>query len=279
MKLYLIDPSGKVWPYPATALAAALGRANPDIDIWSYAVKRLGAVEIAIERDVATVSWCATKVTKRAIRRTESLLAQCSIQKIRFCSDLSSWMVSLAELGATLLSESLRLGCRPALAALPRPTFTSKSHPEWWRHKRGQCTRPEFWEFIYRHNQIDRSGLFAADAQGEPVFLFAGTDFHLYDPYGWVPNGRRLTDQPDAIYAAWCANTYRQIFAGAGPRHDFVDANVRLPGSGSQRLRYDRLLLPWVMNGQPTVSLFSLFVPSAKSAPRIMKSLRSDLKR
>jgi hypothetical protein len=301
VKLTLVDSSGRVWAYPATELARALGRANPDIDIWTYAIERMGAVEIALENDVVTLSWCAAKVTKRAVWRTERLLATLKCREIRFQSEVSSWSEVFHE--PPRLVDRLRHGCLPAVDDPPRPAFLSQSRPleylagqplnqvgtnddrlallfGWWRSKQGHCTQAELLEFYYRCDLIDRGGAVSRDSDGDLRFMFAGTaldGYQRYDP-SWPmrTTGRRFIDQPDAVYGAWLAHVYRQVLASQSPRFDFVDATIRMPGAVFQHTRYDRLLLPWQLaDGTATVGLLSFKRPTqtrteAASNARVM---------
>jgi hypothetical protein len=269
MKLYLIDPSGKVWSYPAPGLDRALGRRNSDIDLWSYAVERLGAVEIAIHEHIVTLSWQAEAVTKKAIRSTERLVEASAPREIRFRCEISTWAEVYPSLGM-ILAERLRLGCAPASVDLPRPSFFSQAHTleklvtrplnriesgadrqgvllNWWRTKSGLTSQPEVLEFLYRFEAIDRAALIDTDIGGNLRFAFNGAALNIYSRYdrSWTADGRPFLDQPDPIYAAWCARGYRKALTNGAPIYEYVDAIFRLPGVPSQRSRYDRLLLPW----------------------------------
>jgi hypothetical protein len=283
MNCHLIDPTGRRWTYPAFGLAGALGRSNPDIDIWSYAVRRLGAIEIATSGSIATLSWQAARVTKRAIAAAAALLAALGPREIRFRSEISTWIEIGAE--ATFgVAERLRLGCQPYTADRARPAFfmqphgmnpliaalprnrveTNRQHQavlfDWWRQKQGVCSRAEILEFFYRYDVIDRAGLVEMDDDVRFSFYGCALDvYRRYDP-SWVDQvvGKRFTDQPDPVYGAWCAHAYRQVFAAATPRYDYVDASVHMPGLSAERTRYDRMLLPWVFpDGTRVVSLLS----------------------
>ncbi len=270
MKLYLIDPTGEVWRYPARGLAAAIGRANSDIDIWDYAISRLGALEIAINAQVATLSWRAALVTKKMAAATERLLAELAPHELRFRSDISIWIEIFR--APLQLGDRLRLGCLPEAAEAPRPAFATETLPfdrisarplnsiesdadrmalllDWWRARQGHCSQAELLEFVYRFDLIDRASAVVRGMDGELRFVFTGSELDIYRRYdpGWPTRsmGRHFLDQPDVVYGAWCARNYRQVLASNQPRFEAVDATVRLPGLSPQHTRYERLLLPW----------------------------------
>jgi hypothetical protein len=57
--------------------------------------------------------------------------------------------------------------------------------------------------------------------------------------------GRPVADHPDPAYAAAVARGFIDIDRRERPHLELVDAVVRAPDGGTQRLRYDRLILPW----------------------------------
>jgi hypothetical protein len=300
MKLYLIDPTGEVWRYPARGLAAAIGRANSDIDIWDYAISRLGALEIAIDAQVATLSWRAALVTKKMAAAAESLLAELAPHELRFRSDISIWIEIFHS--PFQLGDRLRLGCLPETAEAPRPAFATEALPfdrisfqplnsiesdvdrmalflNWWRARQGHCSQAELLEFVYRFDLIDRASAVVRGMDGELRFVFTGSELDIYRRYdpSWPTRsmGRHFLDQPDVVYGAWCARNYRQVLATNQPRFDAVDATVRLPGLSPQHARYERLLLPWTApDGTMMAVLLAYKRPPEKRRKHALRTLR-----
>jgi hypothetical protein len=300
MKLYLIDPTGEVWRYPARGLAAAIGRVNSDIDIWDYAISRLGAIEITIHGKVATLSWRAALVTKRIVAATERLLAELTPHELRFRSDISIWIEIFR--APLQLGDRLRLGCLPEAAEAPRPAFASETQPfdrlssrslnsvesdvdrmalllDWWRARQGRCGQAELLEFVYRFDLIDRASAVVRGMDGELRFVFTGSELDIYRRYdpSWPTRsmGRHFLDQPDIVYGAWCARNYRQVLASNQPRFDAVDATVRLPGLSPQHARYERLLLPWTApDGTMIAGLLAYKRPPEKRQKQTSRALR-----
>jgi hypothetical protein len=281
-----------MWTYPGVGLGQALGRTNPDINIWRYAIQSMGAVEVASHSRSATVSWRAADITRKAILGAERLLLALSPLRIHFRSDISIWVETLDGL-ARGLAERLKLGCLPETTEPPRPAFVGQALPlngiaaprqqhiatdedrfaalfDWWRGKGGRCRQAELLEFLYRLDVIDRAGAVQTNADNDLVFTFSGIGLDVYKRYdeSWAAQtaGRSFLDQPDPVYAAWCARSYRGAIKSQVPRFEFVDAIVRLPELSPQHTRYNRLLLPWRLpDGRAMVSLLSFKVPPPRT--------------
>ena len=70
--------------------------------------------------------------------------------------------------------------------------------------------------------------------------------------------GRGVEDLPDPDYGGRAAASYFETHAAAEPQLELVEADVRLPGRPPVRIRYERLLLPWVVAGASFVSSSSV---------------------
>jgi hypothetical protein len=270
---YLIDHKGTVWTYPAEGLGEAHGYPQPDFDIWSYAIRNLGAVEVAVGSDLTTVTMRSATAKATAVEVAEKFLTTLNSNPVRLRYEIGSWIEETCENPeqaagrmANALAESVRDSHRIAFSAKARNLEMLgelrlnrlESNEERlgliykkWRLSNGLFDA-ETPYFLVRFGLIDRA-VIANEAQSsrELVFSHAGVGLNLYDKHdsarawSFAVVGSRVEDQPDPDYGRWVAQTYRSVLSENRPRFDFIDAVVQPPAVEPYRTRYDRLLLPW----------------------------------
>ena len=271
MSRYLIDPQGKVWSHPALGLDEALGYPDADFDVWAYAVRNLGAVEIAVGSEETVVSMRTATAHAAAVRGAERFLAQLGSNPVRLRYEIGAWIEETCEgpnqaIGriASALADAARESRRIAFAAKARNIDMLAEYrlnkietPEErfsllfkkWRLARGVFDSDTA-SFLVRFGLIDRTFVVGESSNDRSlVFEHVGLGFHAYDSYdqAWAfsTNGVPIVDQPDPDYGRWIDRTYRNVLTQREPRFDYVDAVIQARGGEPYRSRYDRLLLPW----------------------------------
>jgi hypothetical protein len=269
---YLIDPRGTVWTHPAHGLGEALGYPEPDFDVWSYAVRNLGAVEITVGPEETVVSMRTATAHARAVAAAERFLAEnLGPQPVRLRYEIGAWIEETCEgpgqaVGrlASALADAARESRRVAFAAKARnidmlaeyrlnkietPDERFSLLFKKWRLARGVFDSDTA-NFLVRFGLIDRTFVVGESASDRSlVFEHVGLGFHAYDSYdqAWAfsTNGVPIANQPDPDYGRWIDRTYRNVLIQREPRFDYVDAVIQARGGEPYRSRYDRLLLPW----------------------------------
>lgn len=271
MKRYLVDHKGQVWTHPAQGLGEALGYPQPDFDMWAYAIRNLGAVEIAADEDGATVTMRTATAHSEAIRGAQRVLATLGSVPIKLRYEIGTWIEESYEHPAQAAAGML--GALETAAAIPnRMAFVSKSRKlnvlseqrlnrietveerlglvfKKWRLSQGRFD-PEMASFLVRFGLFDRTAVVVESKDDAGlVFEHSGTGFNLYDTFdkswNFRAQGARLVDQPDPDYGRWIDRTYRGVLDENQPRFEHVDAVIQARGGEPYRSRYDRLLLPW----------------------------------
>jgi len=271
VKRYLIDHKGKVWSEPASGLGEALGYPDPDFDIWGYAIRNLGAVEIAVGDDDTTVTMRTATAHAEAIRVAGQVLPGLGVHPVRLRYEIGTWIEETCEdahqaIGrmTSALADAAHQPRRVAFVSkMRRLTTLSESRLnkietaderfsllfKKWRMSQALFD-PEMPNFLVRFGLIDRTVVVAESAaNGELVFEHAGFGFKAYDSYDktWTfrLQGKPFSDQPDPDYGHWVDRTYRSVLDEAQPRFEFVDAVIQARSAEPYRSRYDRLILPW----------------------------------
>jgi hypothetical protein len=252
-------------------LGEALGYPDPDFDIWAYAIRNLGAVEIAVGGDHTTVTMRTATAHAEAIRVAEQFLPTLGTLPIRLRYEIGTWVEETYEDPQQAIG---RMASALADAALQprRVAFVSKARRlaalsesrlnkietaderfsllfKKWRMSQGLFD-PEMPNFLVRFGLIDRTVVVGeSPVDGELVFEHAGFGFKAYDSYDktWTfrLQGKRFSDQPDPDYGHWVDRTYRSVLEQVQPRFEYVDAVIQARAAEPYRSRYDRLILPW----------------------------------
>jgi hypothetical protein len=268
---YLIDHKGKIWSHPAEGLGAALGYPNPDFDIWAYAIRNLGAVEVVCAADGLTVTMRTATAHAKAIHGAQQLLSTLEPQPVKLRYEIGTWIEETydnpqqaAGRIESALHDAATTPNRVAFMSSPRKLAPLSEHRlnrietadeklglmfKKWRLSQGRFD-PETAAFLVRFGLFERTAVVTEkDTSGELVIEHVGAAFKLYTRYddAWplTASGNKLADQPDPDYGRWVDRTYRGVLDERQPRFEYVDAVIQARGAEPYRSRYDRLLLPW----------------------------------
>lgn len=273
MRRFLIDRHGKVWAYPGDGLGEALGYPDPDFDVWSYAVRNLGAVEISVENGEIVVSMRSATAHADAVNAAERFLATLGDSPVRLRYEIGAWIEETYDglheaIGrmAGALAETARESRRIAFTAKSRKLDMLSEYRlnridtteerlsllfKKWRLSHGTFDA-ETASFLVRFGLLDRTAIVSeAAGDGSLVFEHWGTAFQAYETYdkswSFAAPGVPIANQPDPEYGRWVDRTYRAVLDERRPRFEYVDAVIQARTAAAEpyRSRYDRLLLPW----------------------------------
>lgn len=292
MRRFLIDRHGKVWAYPGDGLGEALGYPNPDFDVWSYAVRNLGSVEISVGEDETVVSMRSATAHADAVRAAEAFLGTISSGPVRLRYEIGAWIEETCENPeqaagriAGALASAVRESHRIAFAAKARNLDMLSEYRlnrvetteerlsllfKKWRLSQGTFDSDTA-AFLVRFGLLDRTAVVSeAPSSGDLVFDHWGTGFRAYDSFdkswSFMAPGRRLVDMPDPDYGRWCEGAYRNVLSERQPRFEYIDAVIQARHAEPYRSRYDRLVLPWQSQGRRVITSTSYQTHSPSEA-------------
>jgi hypothetical protein len=298
MPRYLIDSAGRVWDPFDEQLLAVLGDADPDYDILAYAVRNLGAVDVNVRDQVATLRFRWLTVSRGALASLTRMLITLPVDAVVIHSETKLWnehrflntaeaieWLEAAQEGGSDISKAInRQEKSHHLVATPRTLKSIGDRPlsrleeaddhfsfffKKWRLAQKKFST-DITEALVRFGDLDRSVVAREQSSNSTlVFEHVGSRITLYnrsdDAWTFRFSGRPVTEQPDPEYGRYTDRVFRQVLDSAEPRFDHIDAVVS-DGRGAQRFQYDRLLLPWQLNSGERV-LTSL---SFKTSPDLV---------
>lgn len=268
----LIDDRGRQRPVSLRALEADLGHLKPDFDIPGYAVRNLGYVAIEESAGWIRVRLRPSFVGKATLATLLTYVARCGAARIALSWLDDSWrdevwgeapraVRRIAELVGTGQAKpqrgrflAVRRGLGPILASPRHPLKPVLSS---WLD--GTCPA-DLLGFLGAHGLSARAMLAERDgASGGFVFRYSGTGIQIHGgEWSTRAIGRRLEDQPDPEYGRWIAEGCRAADDSKTARHELVAATMLGPNATRQQWRYERLVLPWRLDGRRFVMSVSI---------------------
>ncbi len=256
--------------YPAPDLAAALGYPNPDFDVWSYATRNLGAVEVDVGEDETIVTMRSATAHPEAVRAAEAFLKTLEGGPVRLRYEIGTWIEETCDTaqqaigrmtGALAIAarESRRIAFMCKARKLDMLAHYRLNHVETteerfsllfkkWRLNQGKFDS-DLASFLVRFGLVDRTAIVSESNSKELVFEHFGVGFRAYDSYDkafpFNAPGTPIAEQPDPDYGRWLDRVYHNVLDQGEPRFEYVDAVIQARSGEPYRSRYDRLLLPW----------------------------------
>jgi hypothetical protein len=261
----LIDDRGKAWPDNSEMLARRLGYREPDFDAPAYAVRNLGFIHVRQHEEGVRVSLRSGTFSLLSLTAALYLLLDRRPPRIVLAvfwgEDWSYEMFT--SLGAfTERTEDLAAGepvaGRPRwlavekkLDALRKPAFrTVRSVVDLWKANRGRLNE-DLYQALQRADLLERAVLVRKlPRSSRLVYEHFGVGIKLVRPCEtFVMVGRDAHDLPDKEYGGWVAETYSEALSGRRLRLDGIRATISTSQAATLRVRYDRLLMPWLRGG------------------------------
>lgn len=267
----IVDRDGSVWSAYDEKLVERWGYPEPDFDLPSFAVRNLGAIDVAVEPDGIALTFRWVTVKQEALMGVSQLLSQLPSRPVRICFDgngwteesfadpeaASAWLQSnrtlwlgQTERNVVTTPRRLRALAERPLSKIEGPDDRLSLLFKKWRLMRGEFTDDTVMFFV-QHGMIDRAIVAHQREQGDMAYQHVGADIKLYDrehpDWTYTAAGRPVIEQPDREYGRWAAAIYSDVIERREPAFDHVDAIVR-DGQAISRFRYDRLLLPWQLS-------------------------------
>jgi hypothetical protein len=269
----IVDCDGSVWSAYDETLVQRWGYPDPDFDLPSFAVRNLGAIDVAVDDDGILVKFRWLTVKADALAGAIQLLEQFPKRSVTIRCETETWSdhsfldpaeaISWIQANRTLW---LGNGAR-SIVTSPRKLNSLSSRSlskieaaddslalmfKKWRLAHGRFSE-EVVDFLVRYSLLDRAVITRQRPGSEIVFEHVGASITLYDrsnpDWTYMIAGKPVMSQPDQEYGRWVAGIFQDVSERREPAFDHVDAVVR-DGRGAGRFRYDRLLLPWESGGE-----------------------------
>ena len=280
----VIDDRGQSWPTGSAALLRSLHIDRCDFDLPRYLIRNLGFVRLRTVRTDARITLYPKFLTKAAYESLVcAMVAQDAtrhiiervdesqrIEIVPGVEDAAARLADLAAAGGEVLrgdyyNEEISLSrLRGSRRLAPLSTLMRR-----WRATRG--TLPGNFDAVFGDEALGGRTMvvrMVGDERG--IVEYAGSGFSCFTP-DWRRSviGRDIREQPDGRYGRLVAQAYMRAHASRTPRLELVEAVIRTPGRPLRRSRYERLLLPWRLNGGTYVSAVSVLRTSFSTDVRI----------
>ncbi len=273
---HLITPTGDLIAANPATLRPRLGAVVSQNALVAYAIRNMGYVGFAHDRDSATVRIAPNRTSVAAYRRLYHLLEGLPVRRVSLASFIGGWHYELlpgrdaifARLSRMMLTARSDGGARRYIAEPRAVDALARHHPqravlEAWRETGGELSAVRT-PHLFHDTLADRFVIITcAPEPGRLVFAEIGAGLEMYAS-GWhrVLVGQDIKDQPDIKYARAVAGDWRNDFLSGEPNLMDVDAQVwQRPGADEQRWRYSRLTVP-IVTGDGTPALLSVSAPN-----------------
>ena len=265
----IVADDGKVWGAQSAELYEHHLATGGKFDLPSYLVRNCGHVRIFLPPNTGCI-----KLTFRA--------GTLSVRSV----------MAVAEIILTQASKQIvieRLGADPAFLVTQNPDDViailvdqaeSTKRPKFFRDKLSleRLTEPQGQQMIFKKSldawsqshgcldlarQDDLSFLskerhyVARMINAKPVFEEFGGGFSALRTTANQSQGCMVEDIPDRQYGSWVAECLLETASLKMPSLELIEATVTTDGC-TKRLRYERLLLPWLSRGEIVVSALSV---------------------
>lgn len=269
----VIDDTGRSWTTGSAALLHSLNIVSHDFDLTRFLIRNMGFVRLRSVRSDARItlhprflsraayeSLVCAMVEQDATRYIiERLDESDRIEIIPGVEDAAARLADLAAAGgqvrrADYYSEELSLTrLRGSRRLAPLSGLMRR-----WRASRGLL--PGNFDSVFGDSALGgRTMVVRMVGEERGIVEYAGSGFSCFTP-DWRRSviGRDIREQPDHRYGRLVAQAYARTCASKVPRLELVEAVIRTPGQPLRRSRYERLLLPWRLNGSVFVSAASV---------------------
>jgi hypothetical protein len=261
MASWLIDDRGVCWDNQSPRLAERLQASLTGEPLALYCVKNLGFVAIndrvnsthiklrpAVVKPIALAAclyWVGDR--QRRLGRIALSLHEHDWQHCIFDS-FQSAVRALAQCVKSGQEDRSRSNSRQALRPQDLP---SDSHVadllRYWSGVGGRHDEQQLQTVLHSVLRDRYFLLEAHDPTGHLVVHDIGRNYRFLDT-AWRARARgsRFEDLPDFCYGTWVADAYRQALDTGQPQIDRIEAVLDLAGAGLSRVRYTRVIVPFV---------------------------------
>lgn len=262
MSSWLIDERGMRWDTMSRDLPAHLMSSLTGDRLALYAVNNLGFVEIRqldkssthIRLRPAVVKPVALASTLYWLGDHQDQLGRIAISfrdlqwRHMICESFAAAVRALAQCVKARQEDRSRLNSRRRLrpADAPRDGGIGALLGHW--SETGGRHQPDRFAFLLRHELRERYFMLGTSPDQDQLMIEdIGRNYRMFDD-SWRARARgsRFEDMPDFSYGTWVAHAYFQALRSGEPQVDRIEAILDLAGAGLSRVRYTRVIAPFV---------------------------------
>ena len=258
MLVALIDPQGRVFPPDSPEVQEQFGTHLSGNVLSSFLSQNMGWIRLTCDSNAATVVCRPGRITVHAIAAIAYFLADRNISRATLPSynrpPHRQCVTGLPDIITALERLAQHKSADPIEGRYLRRSVTASAAPSFHRvseqlRQSGILTSP-LDEVIKTCDEAlgGRFTLATASDPERPVRIVAiGTSYtHFRPSYYNRAIGLGFEDSPDIHYGRWIAGTMREALISLQGAYGEVDADVRVFGKGDVRIRYDRMILPYI---------------------------------
>jgi hypothetical protein len=257
----LIDDRGESWADNSPDLARHLGCREVDFDAPGYTVRNLGFIHLRLHEEGVRVSLRAGRFSLLSLAAVLFTLVDRRPRRIvlavfsgedwsyEMFTNLGSFAERAEDLaaGEPVAGRPRWLAVQKKLEALELPAFRYvRPVVELWRANHGRVGQ-ELYDVLRAADLLHRAVVVRKLPRSTRlVYQHFGGGIKMMRPCETFEMiGRDAHDVPDKEYGSWVADHYGDAFSRRRLRLDGMRAMVGTSQSGTLRVRYDRLLMPW----------------------------------
>ena len=261
MASWLIDDRGRCWDTQSPELARSLLSSLTGEKLSTYAVKNLGFISVkeingsshiqlrpAVVKPIALAA-CLYWVGDRQRRLNRIAISfqehQC---RHRIFGSFQPAVAALAECVKVGQEDRSRKNSRQSLQMRDLPPGSPASELlQLWTSSGGAFDEVQLQAIL--HSVLhDRYFILEPGYCGDQLIIRdIGHNYRFFDA-AWRARarGNRIEEMPDFCYGTWVADAYRRVLGAGEPQIDRIEAILDMAGAGLSRVRYTRVIVPFM---------------------------------
>ncbi len=268
----VVDERGDVWASGSNQLHQRHGAVGTQSDLTLYLIANCGHVRVSFTMGFARarIMMRPGRPGTRTVRQVCKMLLASGIQTFHL-EFIGSQPTMMEVEGIEAIATIMTSHCNEQ-SILKRPRLYKERLPiaACFRTERLRKLQAKYrqWTRLRGRWSAAKHRLLSAAADQQVIarilrdtayFDFIGNGYSLLRSSLVEKTGRAVHDQSDQAYGAWIAKSMMQVEFSRRPTHELIETTISTPERPNARIRYDRLLLPWLTSkGEVVVSSTSV---------------------
>ncbi len=273
----MIDEAGRQWPWPSYELLRRLPAESAGGDPAVVAIRELGFAGVALRAHAAHVRFDPCSLAAEAQVALYYLLAEARPRQVALTYADGEWRHEIRQGGAALRRIARLVETARAEGGVRFCTRRRRAADLGTGRFAPLAALLTFWRPGVRAGNIEELGARLCAFLGDRYLIARGGVGPMGLVYAKIGGGHRDVDDlwhrqaigatvdfhPDPRFGAWIRRTYEDVAASGKARIDDVDAVIQPTGRMPVRIRYRRVIVPFVGPlGEPVIVSASLADPT-----------------